>query len=302
MNQAGVKIAREAREVAGRDVLVAGSIGPLGTRPNAGSRPEQMAEALYGPGGRARGSGRRSVRARDVHLARGAGDRRTRRCGRQPRPAGHRPGDRARTTPRPRPGRRRRRPCGARGARAVAVGVNCSLGPQTVLAGLERDARGHRPAADGAGERRDAQRTATGACSTRTRAPSTSASTPPRRSRSARVVIGGCCGTPAGARGRHPAGRRASGGRRPWHLQPVERELPTPGGRRDRRARAGWRKLAAGEWVVSVELDPPKGGNVERLIATRPREPRSRGRGRRLRRQRQPAGPGADERADRPRR
>ena len=30
LNEAGVKIAREAREVAGRDVLVAGSIGPLG--------------------------------------------------------------------------------------------------------------------------------------------------------------------------------------------------------------------------------------------------------------------------------
>ena len=31
INEAGAKIAREAREVAGRDVLIAGSIGPLGT-------------------------------------------------------------------------------------------------------------------------------------------------------------------------------------------------------------------------------------------------------------------------------
>src|SRR3954464_8680685 len=30
INEAGVKLAREAREVAGRDVYVAGSIGPLG--------------------------------------------------------------------------------------------------------------------------------------------------------------------------------------------------------------------------------------------------------------------------------
>ena len=30
INQAAVKIAREAREVSGRDVLIAGSIGPLG--------------------------------------------------------------------------------------------------------------------------------------------------------------------------------------------------------------------------------------------------------------------------------
>ena len=31
INEAGAKIARDAREVAGRDVLIAGSIGPLGT-------------------------------------------------------------------------------------------------------------------------------------------------------------------------------------------------------------------------------------------------------------------------------
>src|SRR5512145_1516381 len=30
INEAGVKIARDAREVSGKDVLIAGSIGPLG--------------------------------------------------------------------------------------------------------------------------------------------------------------------------------------------------------------------------------------------------------------------------------
>ena len=45
VNQAGVKLAREAREVAGRDVLVAGSIGPLGGAPGE-LAPEAMTAAF----------------------------------------------------------------------------------------------------------------------------------------------------------------------------------------------------------------------------------------------------------------
>jgi len=54
INEAAVKIARDAREVSGRDVLVAGSIGPLG---DVGGRPEapaavfaEQAELLEGRG------------------------------------------------------------------------------------------------------------------------------------------------------------------------------------------------------------------------------------------------------------
>jgi methionine synthase I (cobalamin-dependent) len=45
INQAAVKIAREAREVSGRDILIAGSIGPLGV---AGEHLGESMGELYG--------------------------------------------------------------------------------------------------------------------------------------------------------------------------------------------------------------------------------------------------------------
>ena len=52
-----------------------------------------------------------------------------------------------------------------------------------------------------------------------------------------------------------------------------------------------------GEFVVSVQIDPPLGANPEALLETAQRRPRL-GQGRLRRRERQPAGAGADERAD----
>ena len=86
-------------------------------------------------------------------------------------------------------------------------------------------------------------------------APSTSASS--RRMRCpGRGLIGGCCGTTPD----HIAAirRAVSEHRPPARAAARERGLPTAGPRPTRRdaARA---QLAAGESVVSVELDPPKG-------------------------------------------
>src|SRR5947207_15022377 len=44
INSAGVKLAREAREVTGRDVFIAGSIGPLGEAAASRGRRESVAE------------------------------------------------------------------------------------------------------------------------------------------------------------------------------------------------------------------------------------------------------------------
>ncbi len=44
INSAGVKLARDAREVTGRDVYVAGSIGPLGEQATSRVRRELFAE------------------------------------------------------------------------------------------------------------------------------------------------------------------------------------------------------------------------------------------------------------------
>src|SRR5436190_22607902 len=43
INSSGVKLAREAREIAGRDVFIAGSIGPLG-EPGGGVPPQERTE------------------------------------------------------------------------------------------------------------------------------------------------------------------------------------------------------------------------------------------------------------------
>ena len=48
INAAGAKIARDAREVAGRDVLIAGSIGPLGTSVEVVGGTSSSGAGLYG--------------------------------------------------------------------------------------------------------------------------------------------------------------------------------------------------------------------------------------------------------------
>src|SRR6478736_326038 len=155
VNQAGVKLAREAREVAGRDVLVGGSIGPLGAAPGRLSL-EQMADAFS--------------------------------------------------------------------AEPVAVGVNCSLGPQTVLAGLES----MRAATDlplTAQANAGMPNVSTGRLVYPNASPEYFGEYAAHALALGAVVIGGCCGTTP----EHVAAiRRAVSERRPpaVALQLVERELP----------------------------------------------------------------------------
>src|SRR5262249_37577063 len=47
LNEAGAKLAREAREIAGRDVLIAGSVGPLGTSVEVIGGSTPRGAALY---------------------------------------------------------------------------------------------------------------------------------------------------------------------------------------------------------------------------------------------------------------
>src|SRR5258705_3808412 len=44
INSTGVKLAREAREIAGRDVFIAGAIGPIGEAASSSKRRELFAE------------------------------------------------------------------------------------------------------------------------------------------------------------------------------------------------------------------------------------------------------------------
>ena len=75
INSTAVRLAREAREVSGADVFIAGSIGPLGEVERFDAEPEH---ALRRAGAGARGTRRRPAHARDV-LRPGRARRRDRR-------------------------------------------------------------------------------------------------------------------------------------------------------------------------------------------------------------------------------
>src|SRR5919201_58538 len=78
-------------------------------------------------------------------------------------------------------------------------------------------------------------------------------------------LIGGCCGTtPIEIAAIRAAVEEERTPRAPLVL--VERELAVPQAAEPQETQLQ-RKLAAGEWVVSVELDPPKGANSEAMLA-----------------------------------
>jgi homocysteine S-methyltransferase len=77
-------------------------------------------------------------------------------------------------------------------------------------------------------------------------------------------IIGGCCGTtPAQIAAIREAVEERRQPRVPMLV--VEREEAAPALRQSEKTKLQ-RKLEAGEWVVSVELDPPKGTNMESML------------------------------------
>jgi homocysteine S-methyltransferase len=77
-------------------------------------------------------------------------------------------------------------------------------------------------------------------------------------------IIGGCCGTtPAQIAAIHAALEQKRQPRLPMFV--VEREILAPV-RRASGPTLLQRRLEASEWVVSVELDPPKGSNMEAML------------------------------------
>ncbi len=77
-------------------------------------------------------------------------------------------------------------------------------------------------------------------------------------------IVGGCCGTTPSQIG---AIRQAVEEEREprLRLSVVERDVVAPIVRANEQTQLQ-RKLEAGEWVVSVELDPPKGSNTENML------------------------------------
>ncbi len=263
LNEAGAKIAREAREIAGRDVLIAGSIGPLGTSveviggatPRGAALYAEQAAVLEGRGadlimletftsleelavavGAVRAQCHLPVVAQitvqeDGETVTGSG------------------GDEVADA--------------LAQLGVTAVGINCSLGPQSALAGL-----------------REMQRTATTPLTVqpniglplyrdgRVLYPDASEAYVGEFAAQALELgarlIGGCCGSQS----HHIAAiRRAVDEHRPAQYAFRRREpAPTPAAPRNTASSRLAKRLAAGEWVTSVELDPPKGSNLERLF------------------------------------
>ena len=261
--EAGVRLAREARDVSGQPVLVAGSIGPLGDL--AGSQGAEDAGEVFREQARIL-----EGRGVDLYMVETFFEldelvtaiEAVRSVSSIPVVAQLTFDEDAETL------------AGVRGAEAVArlrdlgvaaVGANCGLGPQAALAALTD------MATEAGGIPLTAQPNV-GLPSRRGGAlvyPNATADyfaefAAQARNRGARI-IGGCCGTTpaqiaaiaaAVEEEREPRMRFAA----------VEREAPAALARPSEKTGLQ-RKLEAGEWVVSVELDPPKGTNTEALLA-----------------------------------
>ena len=161
--------------------------------------------------------------------------------------------------------RRARRPSGSRSsgwrrsARTTAPGL---------LAGLAAlEAMGRRPAARGDAEHRPREPRRRPRRLPARDARSTSPSSPPTRATSARALIGGCCGTtPAEIAAIHRALAERAAGPRAARLLRARARRCRPPARRPRPSSRG--ALREGEWVVSVQIDPPLGGRNDGMLDT----------------------------------
>jgi methionine synthase I (cobalamin-dependent)/5,10-methylenetetrahydrofolate reductase len=262
INQSAVKIAREAREVSGRDVLIAGSIGPLGI---AAEHLGDTRAGLYADQARL-------LEGRGVDLLvletftsleelRAAVDAVCAATG-LPLIAQVTVQDDAQTIT----GSRAADVAAAFAAgQLLAVGVNCSLGPYSVLAALEEMRPATRlplTAQANAGLPQGVE----GRFHYPNATPEYFGEFASHALALGAVVIGGCCGTTPV----HVAAIRAAVSERrspAVSIGLVEPELPTVRGSQvEETVLQG--KLRRGEHVLSVELDPPKGANVERMIAS----------------------------------
>jgi methionine synthase I (cobalamin-dependent)/5,10-methylenetetrahydrofolate reductase len=259
--ETGVKLAREARDVSGKPVLVAGSIGPLGDL--AGEGGEEAFDVFAEQARLLEGRGVdlfmvetffeleeldtaieavRSVSSLPVVAQLTFDADAETLAGVTAREAAER----------------------LNGLGVAAVGANCGLGPQAALAALAEMAA----AVDGLPLSAQPN---VGLPSRRGGAlvyPNATADYFAEFAAQARnlgaVIIGGCCGTtPAQIAAISAAVEEEREPRLPFAA--VERELPAPAARPGEKSGLQ-RKLEAGEWAVSVELDPPKGTNMQALL------------------------------------
>ena len=291
LNRRAAQVAREARDVSGRDAWVGGSIGPLGpAHPRAappGRRhdPRGLPRAdRRPPRGRRRPPGHRDVlRPPPPAARRRRGPARGRRAGDRVDDVRRGPGARRRHDPGRGPRGARRTPASTPSASTAASGPLACL-----------DALGQLgPAGDGrAGPVHDAQRRPAAAPRGPLRLRGGARLLRLHRAPAARrrgAVIGGCCGTTpdhiaamrAALDGHHHRGPAPFAGprRRPRPPQPGRRaraparpsRRPTrPDATPSARSPAGDPPRAApspsGRFVISVEIDPPRSIRIDRTL------------------------------------
>jgi homocysteine S-methyltransferase len=258
----GVKLAREAREVAGAPVLVGGAIGPLGDLEGTNSAENayevflEQARLLEG-------------RGVDLYLVETFFDLEeletaiaaVKEVSTLPIVAQLTFDEDAQTLA----GVSAKEAVGRlEGLDVAAVGANCGLGPQAALAALsEMSAQGNGMALSAQPNVGLPSRSG-GRLIYPNATPDYFAEFAAQARSLGAKIIGGCCGTtPAQIAAIRAAVEEEREPRIP--LLAVEREVLTAPAAAVEKTRLE-RMLEAGEWVVSVELDPPKGTNMESML------------------------------------
>jgi methionine synthase I (cobalamin-dependent)/5,10-methylenetetrahydrofolate reductase len=146
----------------------------------------------------------------------------------------------------------------------VAVGANCGVGPQAALAALSEMAAGADGVALTAQPNVGLPSRSGGRIVYPNATPDYFAEFAAQARNLGARIIGGCCGTtPAQIAAIRAAVEQKREPRLPMLV--VEREVAAPARPAEAKTLLE-RKLETGEWVVSVELDPPKGTNMDSML------------------------------------
>jgi homocysteine S-methyltransferase len=268
LNHRGVKIAREAREGAPREILIAGSIGPLGVLKQVREVPAEEAFEIFREHAQAL-----EERGVDLFLLETFSDLgellaaidAIRGFSNLPIVAqmtfsedgtaygGTRPADAA---------------AKLAGRNVQAIGSNCTLGPQSLLPILQElaAAAGTLPgsAMPNVGfPRRMGDRTVYPRSS-----PEYFAHFAQDAAGLGVRLLGGCCGTtPEHIRAMAEAVKKLRPATQAGTVHPLEVRVEAPAriAKREPESRL-WRKMQAREFVTSVEIDPPKGISLDRIF------------------------------------
>lgn len=265
-NHRGVKVAREAREAAQHEVLIAGSLGPLGITHQVHDLPAEEIQGIF-----REQAGALEERGVDLfiletfyHLSEllAAIDA-IRAFSRLPIVAQLTYSDEATTLDGTRPAQAWEQ---LKTRDVQAIGANCSIGPQSLLFVLNELARSAQFPLSAMPNAGFPQRAGDRVVYPKSSPEYFSQFAKEAASLGVRIV-GGCCGTtPAHVRAMADAVKglrptRASVGSPAVAEAPPEPRRPV---QREPESRF-WKKIQSGQFVISVEIDPPKGVSLARI-------------------------------------